>query len=308
MDRLDAMAVFVAVADLRGFAPAARRLALSPSAVTRLVASLEERLGARLFQRTTRSVKLTDAGERFLERARSILAAVAEAEQAAGADRSEPQGRFVVAAPNMFGRLHVAPLLSRYAARYPAVVCELTLADRLVHLVEEGVDAAVRIGELDDSSLVARRVGETRRVVVGTPKYLATRKKVRSPSDLAAHDLVHFTALQQAPEWTFRERGGASGKGGERRVAFSPTFVTNSADAAMHHAEHVGGLAMLLAYQVAAAVRTQRFRVVLADFEPPPSPIHVVYPSTRLLSAKVRAFVDQVLDAPDRRGWRFVDL
>ncbi|CAN5915141.1 LysR family transcriptional regulator [soil metagenome] len=308
MDRLAAMAVFVAVADLRGFASAARRLDLSPSAVTRLVAALEERLGARLFQRTTRSVKLTDAGERFLGRARSILAAVAEAEEAAGADRTEPQGRFVVAAPNMFGRLQVAPLMSRYALRYPAVVCELTLADRLVHLVEEGVDAAVRIGELDDSTLVARRVGETRRVVVGTPKYLATRKKLRSPSDLASHDLVHFTALQPSPEWTFRDRRGGTGRGGERRVGFSPTFVTNSAEAAMDHAEHVGGLTMQLAYQVAAAVRTKRFRVILADFEPPPLPIHVVYPSTRLLSAKVRAFVDMVLDAPDRSSWRFTDL
>jgi DNA-binding transcriptional LysR family regulator len=308
MDRLDSMAVFVAVADLRGFAPAARRLALSAPAVTRAVAALEERVGARLFQRTTRSVKLTDAGARFLTRARRILADVAEAEQLAASDRSEPQGRFVVAAPNLFGRLHVSPLMSKLAARHPALVCELTLADRLVNLVDEGVDAAVRIGELDDSSLVARRVGETRRVVVATPKYLAGRRKVRTPRDLAAHDLVHFTAIQQAPEWTFRSHRGASGGPAEERVTFVPTFVTNSADAAMHHAEHVGGVTMQLAYQVAAAVRSQRFSVILEDFEPPPAPIHVVYPSTRLLSAKVRAFVDLVMEQPKRGSWRFVDL
>lgn len=308
MDRLDSMAVFVAVADLRGFAPAARRLTLSASAVTRAVASLEERLGARLFQRTTRSVKLTAAGERFLARARRIIADVAEAESIAAADRSEPQGRFVVAAPNLFGRLHVSPLMSKLAARHPALLCELTLADRLVNLVDEGVDAAVRIGELDDSSLVARRVGETRRVVVATPQYLARRKKLRRPRDLAGHDLIHFTGVRQAPEWTFRSQRGASSSEPDERVTFVPTFVTNSADAAMHHAEHVGGVTMQLAHQVAAAVRSARFRVILEDFEPPPAPIHVVYPSTRLLSAKVRAFVNLVLEQPKKGSWRFVDL
>ena len=283
MDRLDAMAVFVTVADLRGFAPAARRLSLSPSAVTRMVAALEERLSIRLLQRTTRSVRLTDAGARYLARARRILADVAEAEDAAQAERSEPTGRFVLAAPNMFGRLEVAPLMSAFLSRYPAVVGELTLADRLVNLIEEGVDAAVRIGELADSSLVARKVGETRRVVVASPKYLARRKKVRTPADLVSHQLVHFTGMSLAAEWTFA---------GERRVGFTPAFVTNSGDAALGHAENGGGLTMQLAYQVAPAVRAGRLKVVLADFEPPPLPIHVVYPTTRLLSAKVRAFVD----------------
>jgi DNA-binding transcriptional LysR family regulator len=301
MDRLDAMTVFVAVADRRGFAPAARDLSLSPSAVTRMVAALEERLAIRLFQRTTRSVKLTDGGARYLTRARRILADVAEAEQAAQAERSEPTGRLVVAAPNLFGRLEVAPLLATLLSRYPALTGELTLADRVVNLIEEGIDAAVRIGALDDSSIVARKVGETRRVVVASPKYLARHKKPRTPSDIASHQVIQFTGMSEAPEWTFE---------GER-FPFTPTFVTNSGDAAIGHAEHVGGLTMQLAYQVVAAVRAGRLRVVLADFEPPPLPIHVVYPTARLLSAKVRAFLDLAVDkseSSETRRWQFTEI
>lgn len=299
MDRLEAMNVFVAVADLRGFAPAARRLGLSPSAVTRLVAALEERLGTRLLQRTTRSVALTDAGARFLERARRILSDVAEAEGAAQAERNVPTGRFVVAAPLVFGRREVAPVMSAFLAKYPAVTCDLTLSDRNANLVDEGVDAAVRIGVLEDSSLVARTVGATRRVVVAAPKYLARRKKPRSPDDLAGHDLVHFSAIPQATEWRFVHDGE------ESRVPIAPRYVTNSADAAIAHAELGGGLTTVLAYQVAEAIREGRLRVVLAEFEPEPLPIQIVYATTRLLSAKVRAFVELVTTTCD---WRFVEL
>lgn len=299
MDRLDAMAAFVAVADLRGFAPAARRLGLSPSGVTRLVAALEERLAIRLLQRTTRQVTLTDAGGRYLERARTILAAVEEAEGSAQAERTEPTGRLVVAAPGLFGRLHVAPLMSAYLARYPGVAGELTLADRIINLVEDGVDLAVRIGVLSDSSLVARKIGETRRVVVAAPDYLAGRPPLAAPEDIAAHAVIQFTGMQSASEWRFFA--------GDRPqiVALNPSFVTNSADAAIAHAERGGGLTMVLAYQVADAVRAGRLAVVLPALEPPPLPIHLVYPSTRLLSAKVRAFVELAL-ATSR--WHFVDL
>jgi DNA-binding transcriptional LysR family regulator len=156
MDRLEAMGAFVAVAELQGFAAAARRLGVAPSSVTRLVAALEEHLDARLLQRTTRSVTLTDAGARYLERARRILGDVAEAEETAHSERSAPTGRFVVAAPSVFGRIHVAPLLSDFLVKYPAVRGELTLGDRMTSLVEEGIDAAFRIGVLDDASYVAR--------------------------------------------------------------------------------------------------------------------------------------------------------
>jgi DNA-binding transcriptional LysR family regulator len=299
VDRFDAMAVFVAVADLRGFAPAARRMGLSPSAVTRLVAALEEHLNTRLLQRTTRSVTLTDAGTRYLERAKRILSDVAEAEGAAQSERSVPTGRFVLAAPSVFGRLHVAPLMSDFLAKYPAVKGELVLGNRMANLVEEGVDAAVRIGVLEDSSYVARQVGATRRVVVASPQYLSRRKKPRSPEDLKRHDVIQFTALTPTRDWRFFYDGH------ESSFPVAARYVTNSAAAAIVHAEIGAGLAMLLSYQVIEAVRAGRLEVVLRGFEPPPHPIQIVYPTTRLLSAKVRAFVELVVAT---RDWRFVDV
>ena len=230
MDRLEAMSVFVSVADLRGFAPAARRLGLSPSAVTRLVAALEEHLGTRLLQRTTRSVTLTDAGTRYLERARRILGDVAEAEGAAQVERTVPTGRLVVTAPAVFGRLHVAPLMCAFLERYPAITGELSLSDRSVNLVEDGVDLAVRIGELDDSSYVARPVGLVRRIVVASPQYLARHGRPRAPAEVAGHSLIQFTALNATPEWRLVVTGAIV------RAPFVPRYVTNSADAAVGHA------------------------------------------------------------------------
>src|SRR6202000_833512 len=175
MDRLDAMQAFVAVADSQGFARGARKLGLSPSAVTRLIAALEERLGARLLQRTTRKVALTDVGARYLERIRGILADIEEAESAAEGEGARPSGQLVVSAPSGSGRLHVSRVMSAYLKRYPEVSGELRLEDRLVSLVEDGIDLAVRIGELADSSLVARHVGEMRRIGVASPAYLKGR-------------------------------------------------------------------------------------------------------------------------------------
>ncbi len=301
MDRLHAMASFVAVADLAGFAPAARRLRLSPSAVTRAIAALEEQLSIQLLHRTTRSVSLTDAGARYLERARRILADVAEAEDSARAERSVPSGRFVVAAPAVFGRREVAPLMCRFLAAHPAVVGELTLADRLINLVDEGVDVAVRIGHLADSSQLARKVGETRRVVVAAPRYLAAHRRPRRPADLGRHRTIQFTSLTPTREWRFHVGRART----ELRVSISPSLVTNSADAALGHAELGGGLAMVLAYQAAEAVRAGRLEIVLPGFEPAPVPIQLVYSATRLPSASVRAFVDLTLATCD---WRFVTL
>ena len=292
MDRIDAMAAFVAVADLEGFAPAARKLGLSPSNVTRLIATLEDRLGARLLQRTTRSVTLTDVGARYLERARRILADVEEAEISAQAERTEPSGRLIVSAPIGFGRLHVSPVMSAYLQRYPGVSGELRLSDRMINLVEDGVDLAVRIGHLADSSLVARNVGDMRRIVVASPDYLRQRGEPTNPAAVASHDTIQFGAA----DWHFVEHGR------ETRVACTPRFTTNSADAAIWHAEQGGGLTRLLAYQAAGAIRAGRLAIVLAKFEQPPLPIHIVYPTSRLLSAKVRTFVDLVIEVSD---WRF---
>src|SRR6516162_1282897 len=207
MDRIDAMQTFVAVADLHGFAPAARKLKLSPSAVTRLIAALEERLGARLLQRTTRSVALTDVGTRYLERARRILADVEEAERAAEGERTRPSGRLVVSAPVGFGRLHVSPLMSAYLKRYPDVTGELRLEDRIVSLVEDGVDLAVRIGELADSTLVARQVGTMRRIVVASPAYLKEHGEPKRPEVIASHQTIQFGSTAGLADWRFVRDG-----------------------------------------------------------------------------------------------------
>jgi DNA-binding transcriptional LysR family regulator len=296
MDRIDAMQAFVAVADLKGFAPAARKLGLSPSGVTRLIAALEDRLGARLLQRTTRSVTLTDVGARYLERIRRILSDVEEAEGSAQDERTRPSGRLVVSAPIGFGRLHVSPVMSTYLKRYPEVSGELRLSDRMINLVEDGVDLAVRIGHLADSSLVARHVGEMRRIVVASSGYLKQRGEPNAPKAVVSHETIQFGAISAAPDWRFVE--------GDReiRVACTPRFTTNSADAAIQYAEQDGGLTRVLAYQAADAIKGGRLQIVLAKFEPPPLPIHIVYPTSRLLSAKVRSFIDLVTDISD---WHF---
>ena len=296
MDRIDAVQAFVAVADLQGFAPAARKLGLSASAVTRLIAALEDRLGARLLQRTTRQVTLTDAGARYLDRARRILADVEEAEAAAEGERTRPSGRLVVSAPVGFGRLHVSPVMPAYLKRHGEVAVELRLEDRVINLVEDGVDLAVRIAHLPDSSLVARQVGDMPRIVAASPDYLARRGEPNTPAAIAAHDTIQFGATAAPPDWRFVEDGR------EVRVASTPRFTTNSSDAAIQYAEAGGGLTRVMFYQAAAALKADRLKIVLAKFEEPPLPIHLVYPTSRLLSAKVRAFVDLVTEIAD---WRF---
>jgi len=296
MDRFDAMQAFVAVADLQGFAPAARKLGLSPSGVTRLIAALEDRLGARLLQRTTRQVTLTDIGARYLERVRRILADVEEAEAAAEGERTRPSGRLVVSAPVGFGRLHVSPVMSAYLKRYAEVTGELRLSDRMINLVEDGVDLAVRIGHLADSSLVARHVGEMRRIVVASQDYLGKRGVPDTPAAIAGHDTIQFGDTAVPPDWRFVENGR------EVRVACTPRFSTNSADAAIQYAEADGGLTRVLAYQAADSIRAGRLQIVLAKFEQPSLPIHLVYPTSRLLSAKVRGFIDLVTETSD---WHF---
>ncbi|MES5484459.1 LysR family transcriptional regulator [Bradyrhizobium sp. INPA03-11B] len=296
MDRIDAMQAFVAVADLEGFAPAARKLGLSPSAITRLIAALEERLGARLLQRTTRQVTLTDAGSRYLERARRILADVEEAEDAVESERTRPEGRLVISAPFGFGRLHVSPVVSAYLKRYPDVGVDLRLSDRRINLVEDGVDLAVRLGHLPDSTLVARHVGQMRRIVVASAGYLKLRGEPKRPADLTSHDTIQFGAMTATPDWRFMEDGQ------EIRITPTPRFTSNSSDAAIQFAEQDGGLTRVMAYQAAESLKAKRVRIVLAAFEQPPVPIHVVYPTSRLLSAKVRTFIDLVTEITD---WHF---
>lgn len=294
MDKTAAMAAFVAVADAKRFTSAARALRMSPSAVTRLVAALEDELEIRLLQRTTRSVSLTDAGVRYLERARRVLAELADAEAAARSAQLAPRGKLTVAAPNVFGRLHVAPVIAELLAKYPDVTAELALSDRNVDLIHEGVDVAVRIGALADSTLHARVVGTTRRVVVASPAYLSAHKRPRTPDDLARHRTLQFIGLGGEPTWRFTRDGR------EHIVAIAPRFASNSADAVIELALGGAGLALVLGYQVADHLRDGSLEIVLARYEQPSSPIQLVYPS-RLLPASVRAFNELAA----AHAWRF---
>ncbi|HVY17390.1 MAG TPA: LysR family transcriptional regulator [Rhodopila sp.] len=298
-DRFDAMTAFIAVCDARGFSAAARRLHAAPSVVTRLVAGLEQRLGAQLLSRTTRSVRPTEAGERFLDHARRILAELEEAEAAAVAERTRPRGRLVVSAPLLFGRLHVAPLLSRLLSRHPELTANLLLSDRYVSLIEEGIDLAIRIGHLPDSALIARRLGETRRVFVAAPAYLAAcGGPPAHPDDLARFELVGFEPLYAGPEWRFTAPDGH-----EFRVAARPRFSSNSGDAAIGHVLAAGGITAALSYQVADHVRAGRLVRVLEPYGPPPSPIQAVFPGGRLMAGKLRAFLDLAEEVG--RDWQF---
>lgn len=289
MDRLDTMRVFVAVAEARGFAPAARQLRMSPPAVTRAVVALEQRIGARLLHRTTRLVRLTEAGERFLADCRRILAELQEAEASAGGAYAEPQGQLAVTASAMFGRMYIAPLLLDFLAEYPKVSARAVFVDRIVNLLEEGLDVAIRIARLPDSSFTAVRVGAVRRVVVASPAYLAARGEPRTPADLAAHDAIGFTPTGGMPApWVFRTTEGGPPETAEPRVRFEANAGEVGIQAAM--AGH--GLTRALSYQVAPHVRAGELRIVLADYEPQPIPIHIVYPEGRRAAAKVRAFVD----------------
>jgi len=285
-DRLREMRAFVAVCDANGFAPAARRMGLTASVVTRLVAGLELDLGVVLLQRTTRSVKLTDAGARFLERSRRILADVEEAELAAQEERGSPRGRLTVSAPLLFGRIHVAPLVSDLLDDNPDLQVDLSLSDRYVNLVEEGIDVAVRIGHLSDSALIARRIGATRRVLVASPKYLAKRGIPTEPEHLASHSLIAFHTTAPDREWRFDHPDR-----GTIRVPLSPRFSTNSGEGAIEHAVRGGGIAAVFRYHVSSRLAEGDLVELLHQFAPPEVPIQAVFPTTRLLSIKVRAFL-----------------
>ena len=299
MDRFGAINAFVAVADHAGFAPAARKLGLSTSAMTRHVSALEERLGVRLLNRTTRAVSLTDAGARLLERSRRILADLDEAEQLAENERGEPMGRLVVSAPQVFGRLHVAPLICEFMNRHPKLRGELQLSDRMVSLVEDGIDIAIRIGHLADSGDIARRVGAVRRVLVASPGYLASAGVPDTLEALKAHRLIAFTALTTPHLWRF---GTASET---KEIDASPTYVSNSADAAIWHATQGGGITMALSYQVADHLKDGRLTLLMPELEPAPYPVQFVYPNSRLLSLKVRAFLEHTIAT---RDWNFLAL
>lgn len=291
MDRLQAMEVFVAVVDSGGFASAARRLDLSAPVVTRAVAELEARLGVSLLTRTTRKVRVTEAGARYAEDCRRILADVGEAESATSDSRRQVKGLLSVTAPVLFGNLHVTPIVADYLQRYPDVDAQCVFVDRVVNLVDEGLDVAVRIAELPDSSLRAIAVGRVRRMLVASPAYLAAHGRPQRPEDLADHVLIQPTQVAPYPEWRFAE-------GGRPLVQrIRPRLRTTTNDAARSAAVAGLGLTRLLSYQAAEALARGELLPLLEDFETPPLPVSVVHHEGRHMTQKVRAFVDLAVDA-----------
>ena len=286
MDRLDNVAVFVEVAERGSFAEAARRLRRSPTAITRAIAELESRLGVRLLNRTTRAVGLTEAGQSFLAGAKRVLADFDEIERFAAGQASAPRGELAVTAPLVFGRLHVTPIVTAFLAQYPEVTMRLVLLDRPVDLVEEGLDAAVRIGTLTDSSAIATRLGEVRHVIVASPAYLARCGTPADVEDLVGHTLISFMGIGGADRWQ------STGPAGEVAVRIAPRLTVTTAEAAIDAAVAGFGMTRVLSYQVADALSAGSLVPLLPRHDLDRLPVHVLYPGGRHAPPKLRAFVD----------------
>nr|WP_225778933.1 LysR family transcriptional regulator [Pseudomonas sp. Marseille-Q3773] len=291
MDQIHLMKVFVATGELESFAAAARRLDISPAAVTRAVSALEEQLGVKLLLRTTRSVRLTEAGSRYLEDTRHILASIHEANEAAAGINSTPKGDLAVTAPILFGKKFVMPCIVRYLQQYPEVDVSAYFLDRIVNMVEEGMDVAVRIGPLPDSGLKALRVGRVRRMLCAAPEYLARHGVPQHPSDLAGHAVIGTTNLSPRAGWRF----GVAEE--PTLVRVKPRLTVTSNDGAIAAASGGLGIARLLSYQVADELASGQLQVILAEYEEAPWPIHILHRESKYGSAKVRAFIDMLAQA-----------
>ncbi len=290
MDRFLQLEVFAAVAEEEGFNAAARRLKMSPPAVTRTIAALEERLGVKLFNRTTRFVRVTDAGAGYLQDARRILADLESADEAATGINATPRGQLVVTAPLMFGNLFVMPVTLDYLQQFPGVSVETLFVDRMVNLIEEGIDVGIRIGELADSSIRALKVGEVRQVLVASPRYLEQQGEPITPEDLNMHQLVSSTAGNFSQDWHFK----VGNKDKAIRVKSRLSVATN--DAAIKAAEHGFGISRVLSYQVASQLQQKKLRIVLSDYELDSKPINIVHHEGRFASVKVRSYIDFVAE------------
>jgi DNA-binding transcriptional LysR family regulator len=286
MDLLRAMQTFVRIVDKGSLTAAADSLSISLPSVVRTLAALEAKVDARLLNRTTRRISLTDEGSEYLERCRRVLAEIDEAEASLSARRIAPKGRLRITAPVMFGRLRVAPAVLDFLTRHPALRVDVLLLDRVVDLVEEGIDVGIRIGRLPDSSLVAIPVGETRRVVCASASYLKRAGTPKSLAELARHRCVSFAGVSPGDVWRFAD--------GDRPVQQSvePVLTSNQFDIAIDACLRGAGLAQFLCYQVQALLDAGKLKRVLRPFEPAPAPIQVIYPQARRLSSNVRAFLD----------------
>jgi len=288
MDRLDELAVLVSVVDHGSLVAAARHLRRSQPAVTRALSALESRVGARLVARTTRRLSPTDAGRALAEASRPLLGAYDAA--IGGASPTPVQGLLRVTAPVLFGRRHVAPLVTTFLDRFPEIRVELVLHDRHLDLIEEGLDVAVRIGSLSDSSLLVRRVGEVRRVVVASPEYIARRGTPTQPAELSSHDTIFGTGTEGLFEWRFGSRNRALA------VRLAPRLLVNEVEAQLVAVRAGRGIARVLSYQVVDDLRKGTLVRLLQEYEPPPLPVQLVAVSRVHMVPKVRAFLDHAAD------------
>ena len=282
------MKVFVAALDEGSLAGAARKLGRSPAAVSRAVSFLETHIGAQLLHRTTRSIKLSDTGERYAAACRQVLTDLEEADTIASSERSVPRGILTLTAPVVSGEAVLGPILNAFMDAFPEISARLYLLDRQVNLIDEGVDVALRIGHLPDSTLVAIRVGEVRLVVAAAPRYLAQHPHIEEPGDLVKHQIIAF-AQRGLDSWSFRPLPGSAVP---RTIHFAPRLVINSVQGAVACAADGRGVTRLLSYQVAGRVRKGELEIVLSDEEQPPLPVHLISPQGRLSVPKVRAFAD----------------
>lgn len=289
MDSLNAMEVFVRVVQSGSFSEAARALNLTPSAVSKQVSRLEDRLGARLINRTTRRLGLTEEGQAFFERAQRILADVSEAEQAVTQLHGAPRGTLKLNAPVVFGRMHIAPLLPGFIAQQPEMRVDFTVNDRYVDLLEEGLDLVIRIGELKDSSLIARRLATNKRLLVATEDYLAKHGTPEKPSDLLRHNCLVYLYRQQRNNWQF------DGPDGPETVEVRGNLEANNAEVILELARAGQGIALMPTWLVGECLRKGHLRQVMKDYQASDSQIYAVYPPGRHLSPKVRSFVDYLV-------------
>jgi DNA-binding transcriptional LysR family regulator len=290
MDRFTEMQVFVAVAECEGFAAGARKLKISPPAATRAVADLEYRLGVKLLNRTTRYVRVTDAGQRYLDDAKRILAQVAEADEAAVGINGSPRGHLVITAPVLFGRMYVMPAIVEYLQKYPDTEVSAMFVDRVVNLLEEGVDIALRIGELSDSSFKALKVGTVRRVVCASPAYIEQHGLPLQPDQLSNHPIIVASNLGPNVEWRFLDNNQTS------IVRIKPRLTVTSNDAAIEAAVEGLGITRLISYQIAPQLASGQLKIILSEFELPAMPIHILHREGRHSSVKIRAFIDLVAE------------
>lgn len=290
MDRFSEMQIFVAVAESEGFAAGARKLKISPPAATRAVADLEYRLGIKLLNRTTRYVRVTDAGQRYLDDCKRILAQVTEADEAAIGINAAPRGHLVITAPVLFGRMYVMPCVVAYLQKYPDTEISAMFVDRVVNMLDEGIDVALRVGELSDSSFKAIKVGTVRRVVCASPAYIEKYGLPQHPNDLSEHQIVVASSLSPNVEWRFLENKQS------KIVRVKPRLTVTSNDAAIEAAVEGLGITRLISYQIAPELQNGQLKIILSDYEYPALPIHILHREGRNSSAKVRAFIDLVAE------------